>query len=297
MISSRRQFLASSLAAVTSAAVSGGANSADESSGNPLCVFTKPFNSLSFTDLAGSVAELGLQGIEAPIRAGGHVEPTQVADKLPELVAALKARDLQITVMTSDINDPADPLTESVLRTAAKLGVRYYRMKYFKYDEAKPIPDQITEWRKQLIDLAAMNRDLGITGLYQNHAGRNYFGAPIWDLHQALDGIDPTHLGMAYDIRHATVEGGTSWPIGFQLMRPHVQVVYVKDFVWGKTKPENVPLGQGRVDAKFFPLLAKSNFTGPISLHEEYLDHRKPELVDQHWQAIEADVKTLRSWL
>lgn len=292
---SRRQFLAASLAAGCTSLVPALASEASRS--NPLCVFTKPFNSLSFEQLAAKTAELGFQGIEAPIRKGGHIETEAVPDRLPELAQALKARGLKITVMTSDINDASDPLTEKVLRTAAAEGVQYYRMKYFKYDSAKPIVTQIDHWRSQLQDLAALNKQLGITAVYQNHAGRDYFGAPVWDLHRALDGIDPTHVGVAYDIRHATVEAGMSWPVGFQLIRPHVQVVYVKDFVWGETRPENVPLGQGRVDSKFFQMLAKSEFEGPISLHEEYLDHTVPDLVPQHWDAIQADLQTLKSWL
>lgn len=292
---SRRHFLATSLAAGITSLTPAFGSQPDVR--NPLCVFTKPFNSLTFEQLAAKTAELGFQGIEAPIRKGGHIETEAVPDRLPELAQALKAQGLKITVMTSDINDPNDPLTERVLQTAAAHGVRYYRMKYFKYDESQPIVPQIDRWRSQLKDLAALNRQLGITAVYQNHAGRNYFGAPVWDLHRALDGIDPTQVGVAYDIRHATVEAGMSWPVGFQLIRPHVQVVYVKDFVWGETRPENVPLGQGRVDSKFFRMLAESKFEGPISLHEEYLDHNDPDLVPKHWDAIQADLQTLRTWL
>ena len=62
----------------------------------------------------------------------------------------------------------------------------------------------------------------------------------------------------------------------------------MKDFVWGEgPRPQNVPLGKGRVDANFFRMLADTNFAGPISLHEEYLDHRKPELVPDHLAAID----------
>ena len=35
---------------------------------NEICVFTKPLQSLSFDDLAGKIAELGFDGLEAPIR-------------------------------------------------------------------------------------------------------------------------------------------------------------------------------------------------------------------------------------
>ena len=263
----------------------------------PICVFTKPFNSLSFKELANRIAELGVDGIEAPIRRGGHIEPENVADELPKLVTALRSRDLEITILASDVNDPSDPMTETVLRTAAGLGIRRYRMKYFRYDLSRPVRDQIREWQPQLRDLAAMNRELGITAVYQNHAGRHQLGAAIWDLPIVLEGIPTNEIGVAYDIRHATVEGGMSWPITFNRVRPHIDTVYVKDFTWAGKRPKNVPLGQGNVDAEFFSMLAKSKFAGPISLHEEYLDHRKPDLVPQHIAAIKQDVTTLRKWL
>lgn len=263
----------------------------------PICVFTKPFNSLSFDQLAEGMKAIGADGIEAPIRKGGHIEPREVEDRLPLLVEALRKRGLEITVLTSDINDPRDPLTYKVLRTAARLGIKRYRMQYFTYDLTKSIEKQIQEWKPQIKDLAAMNRELGIRAVYQNHAGEKLLGAAIWDLRLLLEGIPIEEIGVAYDIRHATVEGGMSWPITFQMIRPHLDTVYVKDFRWVNGKPENVPLGEGQVSPKFFEMLAETGFRGPISLHEEYLDHRKPELVPKHLEAIKADLSTLNQWL
>ncbi len=142
----------------------------------------KPFNSLTFDELADRIAELGFDGIEsAHFVPGGHIEPEAVPDELPKLVEALKKRGLEITVITSDVNGPNDPVNERVLRTAASLGVRRYRMRYFKYDMKKPILQQLDNWRPQVRELAALNAELGITAVYQNHAGRNYCGAPLWD--------------------------------------------------------------------------------------------------------------------
>ncbi len=279
----RRKFLTlSSTLAIGSAARGNVASTAT----NPLCVFTKPFNSLSFDELARRIAELGFDGIEAPIRKGGHVEPHEVEDKLPKLVDALSKHGWEITVMTSDINDAADPMTEKVLRTAATLGIKRYRMKYEIYDAAKPIRNQLAMWQGQFRDLAAMNHEFGIQGLYQNHAGGSNLGASLWDLAEVLDGIDFDKIGVAYDIRHAMVEGGMSWPVTFRMIQPHVETVYVKDFAWEGKRVRNVPLGKGNVDPKFFAILRQFGFSGPVSLHEEYLDHRQAELVPQHLAAI-----------
>lgn len=298
LLNRRQALLATASSLLAAKAFSHQAKVADESKGGqPICVFTKPFNSLSFDDLAAGVAELGFDGIEAPIRKGGHIEPAQVEEKLPLLVDALKKQDLEITVLTSDVNDPNDPLTRKVLKTAAGLGIKRYRMQYLAYDFKIPIAKQLAEWKPRLKDLAELNRELGIRAVYQNHAGAKNLGAAIWDLREVLDGISPQDIGVAYDIRHATVEGGTSWPVTFRMIRPHIDTVYVKDFRWQNGRAQNVPLGEGQISPKFFDLLAETDFKGPISLHEEYLDHRKPELVPKHFAAIKADFATLNRWL
>ena len=205
----RRQFMhasvavaAGSLAANTLAAP---ANKPETQISNPLCVFTKPFNSLSFDELADRIAELGFDGIEAPIRKGGHIEPEKVTEELPALVEALNKRKLEITVLTSDINDPDDPLTERVLRTAATLGIKRYRMKYFKYDLNGDIFSQIEQWRPKLKQLAAMNHDFGITAVYQNHAGSNYLGRSPMGSETCVEGHQPG--GHWSCIRHTSCNG------------------------------------------------------------------------------------------
>ena len=206
--------------------------------------------------------------------------------------------------MASDIDDPNDPTTEKVLRTAAALGVQRYRMRYLMYDLQRPVLDQLNEWRPRFRDLADMNHELGIRAVYQNHAcwgklkpSGKLLGAAIWDLKEVLEEIPVDRIGIAFDIRHATVEGGTSWPITFNMIRPHIDTVYVKDFRWVEKEIQDVPLGEGQVSPEFFGLLADTKFRGPISLHEEYLDHARAELVPQHLAALKKDLQTLKSWL
>ena len=73
--------------------------------------------------------------------------------------------------------------------------------------------------------------------------------------------------------------------------------LYVKSFRWENNKRKNCPLDKGIVDAKYPRQLIKSGFTGPINLHEEYINHRDPKLVPQHVEAIRKDVATLKGWL
>jgi sugar phosphate isomerase/epimerase len=264
---------------------------------NTICVFTKPFQSLSYDELADRIAALGVDGIEVPVRDKGHIQPAEVPDELPKMVEALKKRRLEITILTSDIHRVDQPHAEATLRTAAKLGIQRYRMRYYRYDLRRPILDQLAEIRPMVKDLVALNHELGISAVYQNHAGPTILGAPLWDLHALIQDYPIAQIGSAFDIRHATVEGGQCWPIQLKLLLPHINAVCVKDFRWDGRRPDNVPLGEGRVDRRFFALLRESDYRAPISLHEEYLDHRDPKLVPEHLAAIRRDLDTLRTWL
>jgi len=84
--------------------------------------------------MAEMMASMGFDGIEAPVRDGGHIEPARVEEELPKMVAALKERGLEITVLASSVSRCDEPHTEKVLRTAAKLGIRRYRLAHLKYD-------------------------------------------------------------------------------------------------------------------------------------------------------------------
>jgi sugar phosphate isomerase/epimerase len=293
---SRRTLLSGALA--SSAALLTGLRPARAAeAGHPICLFTKPFQSLSFGDLARLCREAGYQGIEAPVRKGGHIEPERAEEELPKLVEALKAEGLECTILASSIGRADDPLARKTLNVASALGIRRYRLAHLKYDLNRPILPQIASLRPRFGELAALNRELKIQGLYQNHAGASYVGAPVWDLLQLLNGVDPAHLGVAYDIRHATVEGGTTWPLTWDVIAPHLGAVYIKDFRWDGRKIVNVPLGEGIVDPKFFAMLKTRGFDGPISLHEEYIDHRDPALVPRHREAVRTDLVRLKKLL
>ena len=259
------------------------------------CGFEKPLQFLEFAELADLMAELGFAGIEATVRPGGHVLPDRVEEDLPIFVEALKKRGLEITILTSGI-DRADPQAEKVLRTAAKLGIQRYRMNWWRYDLKQPIWPQVEALRPVLKDLVTLNREIGISGLYQNHAGANMVGASLWDIYDLIKGYAPKDIGLAYDIRHAQVEAGLAWPTQFQLVQSHVTAVCVKDFEWEKGNVKSVPLGAGRVDKKIFSLIKEAKFTGPLSVHMEYFpaDSRDKKAMTE---ALRMDFETLRAWL
>jgi sugar phosphate isomerase/epimerase len=292
----RRHFLELSTLAATSAAISP-AQDKPAAATRPRLVFTKFLEHLPFEQLAEKISALGVDGIEAPVRKGGHIEPAQAADKLPEFVAALKKHKLEVGILTTDIVR-ADKTSEALLRTALAQGIKEYRLGPYGYDLKKPIAPQLEEVRAKLKDLAAMNKDLGIQGQFQNHRGNNRVGSPLWDLIAALDGIDPAQLGIAFDFAHATVEGANAWELNLRRAAPHVVAVYFKDYKLQGRDWNPCPLGEGCVGPKSAAVVKEVlPQDTPFSLHIEYIGGSGDERVNGTLEAMKQDLATLAKWL
>ena len=301
---SRREFIATASAAVAAHTFAPASRAANEPRFK-LIGFIKPFQKLPYTQIADTTAEIGWSGIECPVRKGGTIEPPQAERELPKLVEALKRNRLDLSVVASDVDDAKDPLTRSVLQTASELGIKHYRLKHYYYDLKNPIAPQLDHLRGKVQELAALNRELKIQGSIQNHSGKTYVGAPVWDIWELLKGQDIKAMAAYFDIGHATLEGGNCWPLHAKLIEPMLGVVSVKDFVWNRVSPKQngrakndwrsewCPLGEGMVRPEFFTFLKESNFAGPISQHFEYEIGAGREMI----QAMKKELGVLKEWL
>ncbi len=275
-----------------------------------VAIFSKHLQFLQGAELARAAAEMGFDGIDITVRSGGHVEPARVAADLPPLVALIRQHSLEVPMVTTDIVDAATPHARDVLQTLAALGIRYYRWGGFKYTAAQPLAAQIAAFHQRSATLAALNAEYQVCAMYHTHSGVDLVGAPVWDIFQILNSLDPAAVGINYDIGHATVEGGLGgWIDSFRIAQPYIRGVAVKDFLWQKTatdfQPAWVPLGQGMVRfPAFFELLAQSPFDGPLQLHFEYplfgADAGKRQLTadpNEVFSAMRRDVRQLRLYL
>lgn len=237
-------------------------------------VFSKHLHWLDYTNMGSAAAEIGFDGIDLTVRPEGHVLPERVEEDLPKAHEAIKKAGINLYSIVTAITDPDDPATEKILKTASQLGVRFYRLGWFNYDNKISIEENLQIISVKMKKLEALNTKYNMQAVYQNHSGR-YFGAPVWDLAQSLKLTNAPTIGAQYDILHATVEGMNAWIYGLKLIKPFIKTINIKDFQWekknGKWITVGVPLGSGAVDWKnYFSVLKEYAIKVPISMHCEY---------------------------
>jgi sugar phosphate isomerase/epimerase len=266
-----------------------------------VAIFSKHLPFVQGDALAKAAADVGFDAVDITVRKGGHVAPERVAQDLPPLVAAIRARSLAVPMITTDIVDADTPHAEEILQVMAKLGIRYYRWNTIRYTPDLPLDAQLDQIKPRVAKLAALNSRYHACAMYHTHSGRDMVGASIWDLYLLLKDLDPQAVGVNYDVGHATIEGGLGgWINSFRIVSPYLRGIAVKDFAWGKDAkgvwtPQWCPLGEGMVRLQeFFTMVAATPFDGPLQLHLEYRIPDQPEAV---YAAMRRDLGQLRGLL
>lgn len=274
----------------------------------PISVFSKMLHWLDYTEMAKFAKELGFDGVDLTVRPKGHVLPEHVAEDLPKVFDILQKAGLNVYMITTAVAHADEPYTEFILKTAASLGIKHYRMNWINYDNKISIQDNLTKIEKQLRKLAQLNGKYKIIGEYQNHSGAN-FGSPVWDLYSVLKKINSPWLGSQYDVYHAKVESANAWTLGLELLRPYIKTLAFKDFTWGskdgKQVRNDVPLGEGSIDyEKYLSIIKDYKINVPISLHYEYdlggAGQGLKEITmprEKVFELMKRDLDRLRGWL
>ncbi len=241
----------------------------------PICAFTKCLQFLPFEKIGEVLTRMKFDGADITVRPGGQIEPENVKKELPAAVKALQKAGISVPMMVTAVSDVNNPVEVTTLQVAADAGIRYYRMGWLPYDFKMTIQQNLDTYKRQIEKLAKLNEKLGIHGGYQNHSGL-HVGAPVWDLYDLVKDVNPKYMGVQYDIRHATTEGGYCWMLGMKRVEPWIRTICIKDFVWGKDpkgvwKHQNVLVGEGMVNFdEFLTEYNTLNVEAPISMHFEY---------------------------
>jgi sugar phosphate isomerase/epimerase len=280
----------------------GFARLAAESPLPPVAAFSKVYQELKldFEQSAELTAAAGLEGIDCPVRPGGEILPEHAADRMPQYAEALAKRRVHMLLLTTAIQGVDSPHARAILSTGRKLGIRYYRLGFWSHRPDVPAEKLAARIRAGLKELAAMNREMGLCALFQNHSSggdqaSGLAGGDLSELYEIVKDFDPNQIAVAFDLGHALITHGDQWRTHFQRLKRHVRIVYVKDV----QRPSRfVPFGQGEFgQTGFFRLLAQMNYRAPLSVHIEY-DWASPR---QKSRAVLAETlkhsrRALRQW-
>ncbi len=240
----------------------------------PFYLFSKVLQWMPLADVPNAVKDMGFDGIDLPVRRNGFFDIPDLKAKLPNVVRQSANLGLRTPVLTTDMNIGRMAEMDEFLKILAGEGIQHYRMGYLAFS-SKEVKKELSEMNSTMKKAAALHEKHGVTGHYQNHAGRR-IGGSVWEVYHLLEGIDPDHVGVQFDLRHAMVEGYQSYENIFNLISGQIRSFDLKDFVWGNPSgkgdvPVNVPLGEGNVDFKL--LLEHPGFKSPVVpkiLHVEY---------------------------
>ena len=193
--------------------------------------FTKTIQDLSFEETARVTVDAGWDGIELALRA---------ADTFFRSASRTSCRNWSARSARAVAKCSCSLRTSAEARNRSPSGYcrRRHARAYGCIDSASSLSRRRVDCptgqgvSPASPDLAALNRQLGVTGLLQNHSGSGYVGFRRLGHSCAYRGSRPRDLGVHFDIGHATVESGLSWPTTFALVKDRVGAVIVKDFFW-----------------------------------------------------------------
>ncbi len=237
-----------------------------------LCFFSKHLQDLNYDQLGKALRDVGFAGVDLTVRQQGHVLPERAAEDLPRAYEAIRAHGLQVPMISTGLISPSDPAARPTLKTAARLGIPFFKLGYYRW--GNDISTTLAEVKASLQGMLELANEYGITAGVHNHVG--YVGQAVWDVQSLISGMDPRRLGYYFDFHHAVALGtGNAWEINLRLASARLHMVAMKDFNWSKAsgawRTDSCPLGEGAVDwPKAFSLLAAARFSGPLSIHQEY---------------------------
>jgi sugar phosphate isomerase/epimerase len=241
-----------------------------------VCLYSRVLIEIGQVDLPMVIGGLGFDGVDLSVEPGGHVPPEKAGNYLMPALEGFTGRGIDVPMITTALTSLEDKDAETILGLATYIKVPFFRPGHWKFTGSPAIEMQLPLVQRQIAGLAQLARATNmVMGIHNFVDGAE--GAAVPDIARVIRPINPHLVGYCFDAGYATAQGG---PNGFaaalELALPRLKMVAVRDFKWdretiGLPRMLPCPLGEGIVDwPKFFAVLAKARFAGPVSLQVDY---------------------------
>ncbi len=244
-----------------------------------LILFSKMLKDCSIDELADLAERLGIDGYDLAVRPGHPVHPGNVGEALPQAAATLRARGLDIPMITAntDLVDPTAAGVDPLLAAIASAGVPRVKLGYFKLDLSSDYWAAVDDCRAKLAAWSTKAQSHGVQVVYHTHSNR-CMGLNSGMLAHLLRGLDARGVGAYLDTGHLTGEG-EEFAVAVAMQKEHLSAVSLKDFLLqrepvnghGRKTRHVVEAGLGMTDfTAAFECLHAMDYTGPASIHCEF---------------------------
>jgi sugar phosphate isomerase/epimerase len=199
---------------------------------NLITVFSKPWPKKSLEELAGFVRDLGLDGVELPVRAGYQVEPAQVQRELPRAARVFEERGVKIRSI-------AGATDRTMVAACGDAGIPIIRI-MATIDMKKGYQASVADYRRAFDGLLPELERHRVTIGVQNHCD-HCVGSAIGLIH-LLGTYDKRLVGAVLDTAHCGLDGEPE-DMAVDIAWPSLVLVNLKNAYWqmiggGAAEPE-----------------------------------------------------------
>jgi sugar phosphate isomerase/epimerase len=185
-------------------------------------------------EVAEAAIEMAFAGVDLTVRPyPGHVDPTKVATDLPPFVNTLRKHGLEVSMITCPITDAESPNAEQILQTASSLGIKHYWWGTFRYEQGKPVMQQLDALKPRVEKLVKLNEKYKMKALYHTYSMPGTVGCNVWDFLYVLRNFDPAYVGFHWDVGHTSLTGGNgTWAESLRASAPYIGGLSVKEYTY-----------------------------------------------------------------
>ena len=245
-------------------------------------LFSKSLKALTTTQYIRKALELGVDGFDLCVRPGYAINPDNIEEMLPPFADACRRAGIVVAMVTTELSDPANPVTAKYLQAMDRAGVRMAKLAYSLFarhnthdywTEAERLREKVEAW-------GGLAEKHHVKLVYHTHSadedGTNYMGSNASGLMHLLKGFDPRFLGAFLDPAHLRV-GGESFDFAVNMTGKYLSAVALKDvsLAWdarhNRVHRNWNKAGEGMVEWDLvFSELVRLAFSGPLSICAEY---------------------------
>jgi sugar phosphate isomerase/epimerase len=240
-----------------------------------ICLYTDQLPmEIGYEEMGGLLKTMGFDGADLVIQPGGHVGPEHADLDFERAIESLNGSGVDVMMASTSYTSPADPTVRLAMQWSGEMGVPFFRPGHWKYG-AGEIEQSLAEAQRDIAGFGAIARAVGIAVGIHN-ATPDCVGASLFDTNMIIRGMDPHVVGYDFDAGYASAQGGgAGFATVLKLALPRLKMVTARDCYFAKEgggwKLAECPLGEGMVNwPQFFTALARTRFSGPISLQVGY---------------------------